>query len=73
MIYSSRSLAHLQKALTVAPEMFDAAMNRAQQSAHREAIHIRRFWIVALVLTIVPGVVGAGMLMVAFVRALISG
>jgi hypothetical protein len=71
MLYTSRTLRHLQNALKAPPETFDTVMEQTQKESDRETLRIRKFWFVILILTIVPGVIGAGVLMVAFIRALL--
>jgi len=71
MLYTSRTLGRLQNALKAPQERFDAVMDQTQKDSDVESLRIRRYWFVILILTIIPAVIGAGVLMLAFVRALL--
>lgn len=72
MIINSQSFRGLMKVINAPPDQFEKKLQEQQKAEQRLHIKVFRAWIVVLVLTVVPGLVGAGVLLWSFGRQLIN-
>lgn len=70
MIVNSKSLTGLLNVPKAPPQEFDQRLAEQQKADQRLNIRLLRFWIVILVLTVVPGLVAAVVLLWSFGRQL---
>jgi membrane-anchored glycerophosphoryl diester phosphodiesterase (GDPDase) len=72
MLCAAKDLGAIQQALDAPQEKFEKLIQQAKISQERRSVSVRRLWFVILLATIVPGLIGAGVLIYSFIRQLIS-
>lgn len=73
MIYTAFSLGGYHDLLSESdPARFDELVDKKVNRENRGAVAVRRLWLIALFLTIVPGFLGAFVLISSFVRQLVQ-
>jgi hypothetical protein len=71
MVWAAKDLGAVQQALNAPPGKFEKLIEQAKLSQEKRAVAVRRMWFVILLATIVPGLVGTGVLMYSFVCQLV--
>lgn len=72
MIINSSVYRGLIEVINAPPNQFEEKLQEQQKSEQRLQIRLLRAWFVILILTVVPGVIGAGVLLWSFGRQLIG-
>ncbi len=72
MIINSQSLRGLIEVINAPPDQFGQKLQEQQKAEQRLNINLIRAWFVVLSLTVVPGLIGAGVLLWSFGRQLIN-
>lgn len=73
MLYAAQSLRSFAKVIEAKPHEFAVRFKENQRYQALAAVTVRRFWLAALVLTLLPGLVAAGVLMYALIGSLFQG
>ena len=60
MIINSKSLTSLTKVLNAPPHEFDKRLAEQQKAEQRLSVRLMKYWVIILVLTVVPGLVAGG-------------
>ena len=72
MLYAARTLQHMSAITNAAPQDLSARLEENKLAQAKVQLRVRRFWFVALLATLVPGLLAACVLFVAFVRNLLQ-
>ena len=70
MVVRSKNLKGLLRVIEVPPSEFQAAMANQHKDEQRQNIRTIKIWVVALIFTVGPGLVAAGILIYSFGRLL---
>jgi hypothetical protein len=71
MISNSKSIHGLNNIINISPDKFPELLAKYQKEAQRLNVRTRRLWPAILIFTIVPGIIGGGVLMYSFIRQLL--
>jgi hypothetical protein len=70
MVANSKNLKGFLKAIEAPPDRFSAELEVQQKAERRHNLWTLRLWIVALLFTVPPGLIAAGILICSFGRQL---
>ena len=70
MIINSKSLTGLTKVLNAPPHEFNKRLAEQQKPEQRLNVRLMKYWVIILVLTVVPGLVAGAVLLLSFGRQL---